>query len=190
MSGPAAPAPQKKIPLHFILARYLGEYPVQLKAGMRAYRGKDNQPIKPHRRLNPATGKLEQVTLLYPGDVLMMPEAEVRGQTFLVDPSGQAPVLWLGVGFKPLPEHAGLSMQQVAGMRCMGPDGIPRLYELHEGRPDFQAVADEEEEQPAEAPAEAAAERSLEADADAEPGPSSSEPPAPADDPEDHAGDA
>ena len=118
-------------------ARYVGEYPVYLKPGLRRYRDGYGQPFKATRRVNPVTEEVESVYLLAYGDTLMMPEIEVCGQTLLVDPSGNRQPLWLGAGFAPLPEHAHLSASDAAGLRFMAPDGIYRFYEVHEGRPDF-----------------------------------------------------
>lgn len=140
LEAQAAAKHPRALPVTMIPARYRGEHTVILKGGVRAYKGGDGKPLKPHRRWNPMKGIFERVLLLEPGDVLLMPETEVRGQTFLIDATGARPPLWLGAGWSPLPQHAGASYQELAGQRFLGPDGVQRFYQTHEGRPDFEAV--------------------------------------------------
>jgi hypothetical protein len=70
------------------------------------------------------------------GDIIYLPEEEVRGQTFLANYDGV--LISQGAGRVIKSEHAGLSYAEllIAG------------YQFHEGRSDFEAV----EEEPAPAP--------------------------------------
>lgn len=103
------------IPKGLIPARYIGNYPVSLPKGRRFY----NVDGTPRTSL-----------MLEYGDELMMPDAEIIGQTILHDPTRQTTPQHLGVGHVVKPEHASLS-----------PEGLAELgYEFHSGRTDFQAI--------------------------------------------------
>jgi hypothetical protein len=67
------------------------------------------------------------------GDVLMMPEREILGQTYLFDPRNVDPPLDLGAGKRVKPEHATLEAEE---LEILG-------YQFHEGRPDFELVVPE-----------------------------------------------
>jgi hypothetical protein len=67
------------------------------------------------------------------GDVLMMPEREILGQTYLFDPQGNNPPQDLGAGRRVKPEHVGKSDEELAALG----------YEFHAGRSDFQLVVPE-----------------------------------------------
>jgi len=101
-----------EMPKNLVPAKYIGNHAVELGQGMRYYN------IDGSRRKNR--------TLEY-GDTLMIRDEDVYGKTLLHDPQGNKPSLSLGIGHKILPEHAGLSRQELG---LLG-------YEFHAGRPDF-----------------------------------------------------
>ncbi len=103
----------------FVKARYIGQHVVQLPPSVRRY-------------YNIAGTRRTKLTLEQ-GDTLMMPAQEILGQSLLFDPKAQRPPLYLGTGKRVLPEHAGLD-----------DDALSLLgYEHHQGRPDFELVADD-----------------------------------------------
>ncbi len=98
-----------------IPARYLGPHPVR---------------VSKQSDVRDASGTPRAGTLVAVGEVLLLPAAEVLGQTFLFDPTGQGPGLALGPGRVVLPEHAHLSDAEL----------LARGYEFHTGRTDFAPV--------------------------------------------------
>jgi hypothetical protein len=99
-----------------VAARYKGDYPVVLS--------RQHGPIRDDQ------GQRIDGMVIGKGDVVMLPAAEVLGQTYWHDPHHQAPSLYIGVGAVVRPEHAGLSR---AELQAIG-------YDFHEGRSDFEAV--------------------------------------------------
>lgn len=95
-------------------ARYVGDNLLQLQPG----------------RYYNADGTLRTSNIVSKGDVLMMPEQEIIGQTILFDPRGYNNPLYLGAGHRVLPEHQGLDQRSLA---LLG-------YEHHLGRSDFELV--------------------------------------------------
>lgn len=113
-------------------ARYIGHFAARLRPRRGGYKDASGAP-----RTGPTA------LLLEPGQTLMLPESELRGATFLVDPSGLAgEAEWLGAGFTPLPQHAGLDRDSLIGLRFPrdGASGPPRMYQFHDGRSDFQEI--------------------------------------------------
>ncbi|MBF6588934.1 MAG: hypothetical protein IVW57_00200 [Ktedonobacterales bacterium] len=119
-------------------ARYVGPHPVRISRQHGAVRSHEGKNVAGHT--------------LRPGDIVMLPETEVRGHTYLFDPRGQRDPEYLGAGHVVKPEHAGLSRDELVAMG----------YEFQEGRSDFEpydphAPVAAEPEQPAAAkPAKAA----------------------------------
>lgn len=97
-------------------ARYIGDNLLQLQPG----------------RYYNADGSIRTSNIVSKGDVLMMPEQEIIGQTILFDPKGYKDPLYLGSGHRVLPEHQGLDARTLA---LLG-------YEFHEGRADMELVQD------------------------------------------------
>jgi hypothetical protein len=79
-------------------------------------------------------GRRRTTLAIEQGDVLMMPEREILGQTLLFDPRGVNPPQDLGTGKRVKPEHAGFSAEDLA--MCG--------YEFHSGRQDFEVVVSAE----------------------------------------------
>lgn len=98
----------RKIP-----ARYIGQHAVGLNPAMGPYFYAD--------------GTRKTDLTLSTGEVILMPETEVLGQTFLRDSNDN--LLYLGAGKCRLPEHVGLSDEELTQ------SGF--LYEHHMGRSDF-----------------------------------------------------
>ncbi|HZU01520.1 MAG TPA: hypothetical protein VFA10_17765 [Ktedonobacteraceae bacterium] len=99
-----------------IPARYIGEHTLKLGSyGGPYYDGE---------------GNLRDSLLLHTGDTLMMEEHEIRGDTYLFDPRGEAPTQFLGTGRVVKPEHAGLRDAELAQVG----------YQFCAGRPDFQEI--------------------------------------------------
>ena len=98
-----------------IPARYIGMYAVALKDPKGVLDG-DGNPIK--------------TALLHAGDIIMMNEEEILGQTYFRPPYADGPLKSLGAGRVILPEHADLD---AAGLERAG-------YQYHEGRSDFEPV--------------------------------------------------
>ncbi|HUY79738.1 MAG TPA: hypothetical protein VMV29_23400 [Ktedonobacterales bacterium] len=109
-----------------VAARYIGDYPVVLSRQHGPVYAPDtvdaDGTIVPGVRIDG--------TLIGKGDQVMMPAAEVLGQTYWHDPQRQQPSLSIGVGAVVRPEHAGLSRAQLMAIG----------YDFHEGRRDFEAV--------------------------------------------------
>ena len=109
-----------------VAARYIGDYPVVLSRQHGPVYAPDtvdaDGTIVPGARIDG--------TLIGKGDQVMMPAAEVLGQTYWHDPHQQTPSLYIGVGAVVKPEHAGLRR---AELHAIG-------YDFHEGRSDFEAV--------------------------------------------------
>jgi hypothetical protein len=99
-----------------VAARYIGDYPVVLS--------------RQHGPIHDDQGARIDGMVIGKGDVVLMPAAEVLGQTYWHDPHHQAPSLYIGVGAVVRPEHAGLNR---AELQAIG-------YDFHEGRSDFEAV--------------------------------------------------
>ncbi len=108
---------------NLVPARYVGHHPINLVAGL--YFNVDGT-----RRTSLAVST---------GDEMMMPEREILGQTYLFDPTGNAPPLDLGVGRRVLPEHVGLSDESLA---LLG-------YEFHVGRSDWVPITAQSAQAPA-----------------------------------------
>lgn len=113
-------------------ARYVGHQAVKLRGDVRYFDG---------------TGAKRAAGLLKPGETLMVPESELRGQTFLLDFTQEADPevgitsTWLGAGTVLLPDHAaaGLKRDQLVGARFLK-DGRVLGYEFHDGRSDFEPL--------------------------------------------------
>lgn len=75
-------------------------------------------------------GKPRTDLLLRPGEVIMMPEQEVRGQTWLYDPSGNNAPVYLGSGRVIQSQDGGKSAEELSSLG----------YQFHEGRADFEEV--------------------------------------------------
>lgn len=97
-----------------VAARYIGEHAVMLSPLGGPYVDE--------------TGVQKSDLMLSPGDILMMPDHEVLGQTWLFDPRAERDPVYLGTGRKVLPEHEG---KTDAELRVLG-------YQFHMGRPDFE----------------------------------------------------
>ena len=110
-----------------VAARYIGDYPVVLSRQHGPVYAPDtvdaDGTIVPGARIDG--------TLIGKGDLVMLPAAEVLGQTYWHDPHQQAPSLYIGVGAVVRPEHAGMTR---AALHAIG-------YDFHEGRSDFEAVS-------------------------------------------------
>ena len=123
------------------------------------YVGDNLLQLHPGRYYNP-DGSIRTSNIVSHGDILMMPEQEIIGQTILFDPKAVRDPLYLGTGHRVLPEHQGLDGRTLA---LLG-------YEFHEGRSDFELVKDEPpaekvaSEQAPQAPQETAAPESAKAD--------------------------
>lgn len=103
------------VPKGLIPARYIGNHAVSLPKGRRFYN---------------TDGTLRTSSMLEHGDELLMPDAEIIGQTILHDPTRQNMPQHLGAGHVVKPEHASLS-----------PDELAELgYQFDQGRTDFQAI--------------------------------------------------
>jgi len=98
-------------------ARYVGDNLLQLQPG----------------RYYNADGTRRDGNIVSHGDILMMPEQEIIGQTILFDPKAVRDPLYLGTGHRVLPEHQGLDGRTLS---LLG-------YEHHEGRSDFELVQGE-----------------------------------------------
>jgi len=109
-----------------VAARYIGDYPVVLSRQHGPVYAPDT--VDADGKIVP--GQRIDGTLIGKGDQVMMPAAEVLGQTYWHDPHQQAPSLYIGVGAVVKPEHAGLRR---AELHAIG-------YDFHEGRSDFEAV--------------------------------------------------
>lgn len=99
-------------------ARYRGEHPVRISRQHGAVHACDEQGTR---------GKRRDGSLLHTDETILLPMTEVYGQTYLFDPHGERPPLFLGAGRCVLPEHAGLSDE---ALNAQG-------YEFQEGRSDF-----------------------------------------------------
>ena len=97
-------------------ARYIGPHPVVLGAFGGPYYDAAGRP-------------LASLYLAY-GDTLMMPEGEIRGETYIVTTQGAE---YLGTGKVVKEEHAGLSASTLADLG----------YQFHQGRPDFAEIVSE-----------------------------------------------
>lgn len=75
-------------------------------------------------------GQRRRTLAIEAGDVLMMPEREILGQTLLFDPHNVHAPLDLGAGKRIKPEHVGLSDEELE----------MRGYQFHGGRSDFELV--------------------------------------------------
>jgi hypothetical protein len=91
----------------------------------------DNLLQLPGRYYNP-DGSIRTSNIISHGDILMLPEQEILGQTILFDPKAVRDPLYLGTGHRVLPEHQGLDKRTLT---LLG-------YEHHEGRSDFELVQD------------------------------------------------
>lgn len=99
-----------------VAARYIGDYPVLLS--------------RQHGPIHNDAGERIDGTLIGKGDIVLLPAAEVLGQTYWHDPRHHLPSLYIGVGAVVRPEHAGMKR---AELQAIG-------YDFHEGRSDFEAV--------------------------------------------------
>ena len=77
-----------------------------------------------------ANGQRRTTLQIEYGDVLMMPEREIVGQTYLFDVHNVLPPKDMGAGKRVKPEHAKLNDEELAALG----------YEFHGGRPDFELV--------------------------------------------------
>ena len=109
-----------------VAARYIGDYPVVLSRQHGPVYAPDT--VDADGKIVP--GQRIDGTLIGKGDLVMLPAAEVLGQTYWHDPQRQQPSLSIGVGAVVRPEHAGLSRAQLMAIG----------YDFHEGRRDFEAV--------------------------------------------------
>lgn len=128
-----------------IPARYISEREVILPAERGPYFDGYGQPLKP--LLQDSVFKQPVYGLRY-GDTLMMPDTEILGQTFFVNPE-TGMTLHLGAGRRILKEHQGLSLDELVNMK-------PAHYEFMDGRSDFEVfnlTASNSPEKPVEAPA-------------------------------------
>jgi hypothetical protein len=112
----------KKVP-----ARYIGDREVILSPERGPYFDVQGQPLQPLLR-NANTGL--PVHGLRQGDTLMMPDVEILGSTYFVADRNTGRTLFLGAGKRILPEHQGLSYDEL----------VQKGYEFSEGRPDFEVV--------------------------------------------------
>lgn len=103
------------IPKGLIPARYIGNHAVSLPKGRRFYN---------------TDGTLRTSLILEHGDELLMPDAEIIGQTILHDPTRQTMPQHLGAGHVVKPEHASLSPDELAEIG----------YSFEMGRSDFQVI--------------------------------------------------
>lgn len=102
-------------------ARYVGEHPVRISRQHGPVHASDASAARLERR---------DGSLLRHSETLLLPAAEVYGQSYLYDPRGERDPLALGVGRCVLPEHAGLSPEELSAVG----------YEFQEGRSDFEPV--------------------------------------------------
>src|SRR5437899_10055656 len=110
----------EKMPKNLVPARYIGYHAVELAQG------------KIHYNIDGTRRKREENTLAH-GDTLMMQDEDVFGKTILEDPHHVKMPMQLGIGRVILPEHAGLSLEE---LDLLG-------YVWHSARPDFIPLVDE-----------------------------------------------
>ena len=103
-------------------ARYQGNHAINLVASLGPFFNADGS-------------RRQSLTVEY-GDIILMPEREILGQTYFryTDTEGQVQLQDLGAGKRVKPEHADVSDEELSRLN----------YEFHLGRQDFQFVSDEE----------------------------------------------
>lgn len=134
-------------PVPRIAARYTGAFPVLLapRPGD-LYLDANGAPLQP-QKLHFNGG----ATALYlcAGDSLMVPETEVLGATYLIDPIGDRPQIYLGAGLVLLPADQDKDWKSLVGVRFTynGPPvngvevpGGVWQYDFSLGRQDFEPV--------------------------------------------------
>lgn len=110
----------------FVPARYLGNHAINLVASLGPFFNAD--------------GSRRQSLTVENGDILLMPEREILGQSFYryLDTDGKPQLEDLGAGKRVKAEHASLSEEELAHLPQQA------SYEFHMGRTDFIYVSDEE----------------------------------------------
>jgi len=103
------------IPKGLAPARYIGGHAVELGPGQRYYN---------------IDGTPRRSRMLEHGDELLMRDEDVHGKTLWHDPHYSLPSIKVGLGRVVMPQHAGLSNEELA---LIG-------YEWHMGRSDVEAL--------------------------------------------------
>lgn len=109
-----------------VAARYIGHHAINLVAGLGPFFNAD--------------GTRRQSLTVEHGDILLMPEREILGQSFYryEDTDGKPQLEDLGPGKRIKAEHASLSDEELLHLPQHGE------YEFHLGRADFEYVSDAE----------------------------------------------
>lgn len=125
-----------------IAARYIGTSPVALapRPGD-PYLDANGTPLE--SRPSPINGN--KALYIANGESLMAEEQEVLGQTWLCDAHNNNQPIFLGNGYYPLPQHAGMQWWDLSSERFQYDGTTPSVnaptgmyyYEFHEGRRDF-----------------------------------------------------